>query len=113
MPKLSAIKKNAAKDTETVDVDFGGVVIKVEWTVAALTGDLVQDLVDDESPRNLAACIATIVRKWDLTDDKDKPLPIDVETVLGLPLQLQNKIMEDIQNSARPAPKAEGSFGGS
>lgn len=111
MPKLSQLKKTAAKETTSATVDYHGVKIALEWTIAALTGDVVQDLVDnEESPKALARVLANIVTKWDLTDDKDKVLPLDADTLVGLPLELLNQMMSDMKESARPAGKADGSF---
>lgn len=107
MPKLSEV---ANKRVER-DFDIRGVKLHVVYDPDCFTPKLESELQkaeQGEQGRVFAEMMATMVLEWDLTDEKNKVLKTDFETMFSLPTALLGDIASAIGESLTGEVRDEG-----
>lgn len=94
--KLSSLL--AAK--KRVEVTFGDQVFTIHYLPAVYSRQFIIDSM--ETPT--AEALAQILGDWDLEDDDSKALPLNAETLKGLPEPVMGAILTAVQNDAFPNP---------
>ena len=106
MPRLSAIQsKESLKD---IALDFGdGDILNLTLDGSKFTVGFMKRLqtIDDNDVPAFADAFFSLVKKWDLTDDKDKVLPLTTETVELLRIETMLEIVTKIRESQNPNPE--------
>lgn len=90
------------KATRELTVTLGEFVIEISYKVNAITPAFLRQ------KQEAAAQLAEILVSWNLVDDENEIIPVSVETIDLLPLQLQSKLFDSILSDMRgPAGDAE------
>ena len=107
MPRLSKVQK--ADETVEVEVPLGDPTDPVKLMVYPnrITGKRRRELsaLDDDDTEEYARLFFDIIKSWDLTDDKDKVLPFNADTVDLLSVKTTMQIFTEIGESTNPNPK--------
>ncbi len=83
MAKLSGI----LKFTRSIDVDYFGHNIRVEYRPAAFNRSYYEFISKEgDEPGSLFRAFERIVESWDLEDDEGTPIPVAAATLEGLEL---------------------------
>lgn len=114
--KLHKIRRAKTTDTRTATVEFAGESMEVEFRPSAMSPSTMQAVQDEDTGKRIVA-VATyldeVLSKWDVLDDDGAALPIDRDTMLGLPLDFLMAIVSATTEAVQ-VPKATktGSFTG-
>lgn len=110
---LSKLKK-----TRPITVDFEDAgKLKLSYNPAGYTPEVIDALGSAEKSHEqvnaMVKLLANVIEKWDLTDDEKNPLPPTEEVMVGMPLEVLNKIAESVmadQSPNEPSASDSGSF---
>ena len=110
MPRLSVIKEK----TEPFKAMICGETIEGRYKPAIWTASFVDEIGKVSDARQGAEMIAASIAEWDLLDDKDSPIALDVETIYhDVPLAIQKAILEAVVKAQAPGNAPAGSSSGS
>jgi hypothetical protein len=79
-----------------------------------LTGDAIIGVTEqeDETKAFLAVCelFGITIDEWDITDEDDNPLPLDVPSIRKLPLGFVMEVFNKMQEAVNPPTPSGKSF---
>lgn len=92
---------------KALSVPCDGGVLMVGYNPSAYTPRLEAQLRNGtEGPADLAALLVAVLKDWDLTDEEEQPVPITLDSLLGLPITLLAQIAEVVTGDLVPnSPK--------
>ena len=108
MAKLSAIQP---KDIRSLTIEIGEVEVNLDVDMSAFTIGWQKRFAEEEAKGNISGVAReffTLVKKWDVTDDKDKVLPLDETTIEALSIKTFGGLVQAITKALDPnelAPK--------
>lgn len=106
-----SIAKMAAK-TNDLTFDFGGEQVNVTYRSGMITNEWEEKYRNKED--GIFHQVNDLVVKWDVTDDKGKALPTDLDTLKTLPIEflayLVRQCAEDLVPNRRTSARSGGSF---
>lgn len=95
--KLSDLKKR----TKKVSIDFQKDTLEIEYYINVITPAFLRAKM--EIPEQLTEAIAG----WDLVDDAGKVIPVSLDVMVGLPVEMQTVLINAITNDMRTAGDEE------
>lgn len=97
------------KKKKSLTVEYAGETLTVEYRHATYTPAFLDRMGD----KSVSDVLAELLSSWDLTDDKDKPLPISAEQLNNLPVPFLRAVWDTVREDIYPNPDstaASGSF---
>ncbi len=95
--KLSDLKKR----TKKVSIDFQKETLEVEYYINVITPAFLRAKME------ISEQLAEAIAGWDLMDDAGKAIPISLDVMVGLPVELQAMLINAITNDMRTAGDEE------
>lgn len=115
--KLSQIVNFDEQDVKKLAVPYGDFVINIEYSRSRYTPKFEKELkekTDEGLPAaSLSLFLISLLRKWDIVDDKGNPVPLTVEALEEIPTTFQSRLVEAIAEDQRPNQKPSETTSGS
>lgn len=112
MPKLGALTSGDQQKLEIPVAD--GEIVHIVMSPGKLTGERVFSVTgatdEAESFTLIIQLLADVVDSWDITDDDDNELPVNVESINKLPLGFIMSVFTAMQTVANPPTPSGKSF---
>lgn len=106
-----------AKDITPIALDFAGDVLHLEVFTKRLTPALLADLSalehgGVEATQHAVALLLKLVKRWDLEEEPGVPLPLTLEKVALLPLELLGAVIRGVLEQLSLTPQNGASSNG-
>lgn len=98
--KLNELKNK--RKTLVFDTQYGE--LSIEYCPGEYTPEI-EGLITDGEDKPLATTaelLGRMITQWDIEDDDGKPLPVDINTMMKLPLDLLVVMIKEITEDVRP-----------
>lgn len=111
--RLSHLRNNSRPLT----IDLGDdIEVNVQYKPMSITPEQQEEfsamMGDEKYIDAMCTFIPNVIASWDLTDDDDKPFPIEPKLMREqLPMEFINRLVKDVFADMYPKEKSEGSFG--
>jgi hypothetical protein len=114
--KLHKIRRAKTDQTKTATVEFAGESMQIDFRPSAMSPATLQAVQDEDTQRRImavASYLDEVLSVWDVQDERGKVLPIDKDTLLGMPLDFLMAIVAATTEAVSvPKESASSSFTG-
>lgn len=94
---------DVTRERKDLAVPFGDLVLNVVYKPQFATPALLSEFANaSQDPLLLAKDFCAMVDSWDLTDDKDRVIPVDQEHVANVPISILQAVILAIGEDMRP-----------
>lgn len=93
--------KDMQKATKTIQIDFNGETLEVEYWMYRATPAFLRDMETWDDKEALEKAVCAVVKRWDLLDEDGQEIPPTVEVARELPVEFLREVQTAILDDMR------------